>query len=57
MPEVALPDGFSRHFRRSGLADPREPLYSRRIDGAVRLGLRAAPPTPMLAFVPARPRG
>jgi acyl-coenzyme A thioesterase PaaI-like protein len=42
MPDLAPPDGFNRHFRRSGLTDPWEPLYSRRIDGTVRIGLRAA---------------
>ncbi len=37
------PDGFVRHFRQSGLTDPWEPLYSRTIDQAVILGLRAGP--------------
>lgn len=38
-----LPPGFEPHFRRSGLTDPWEPLYSRRLDDAVYLGLRAGP--------------
>jgi uncharacterized protein (TIGR00369 family) len=35
------PVGFSRHDRKSPLTDPWEPLYSRKTDGAVVLGLRA----------------
>ena len=42
--DAAIPEGFVRHFRRSGLTDPWEPIYSRRIDGTVRIGLRAAGP-------------
>jgi uncharacterized protein (TIGR00369 family) len=42
--EIAPPDGFSRHFRRSPLTDPWEPLYSRKADGVVRIGFRAAAP-------------
>ena len=39
----AIPDGFSRHFRKSSLTEPWEPLYSRRIEGeAVQIGLLAA---------------
>jgi uncharacterized protein (TIGR00369 family) len=37
-----IPDGFAPHFRKSGLTDPWEPLYSKREDGAVILALRAA---------------
>ena len=43
MTDAGVPDGFVRHFRRSGLTDPWEPLYSRHVDGAVRIGLRAGP--------------
>lgn len=42
MTEPAVPEGFTRHFRRSGLTDPWEPIYSRRAPGAVVIGLRAA---------------
>lgn len=34
-----VPDGFERHFRRSGLTDPWEPLYSRKRDDRVQMGL------------------
>lgn len=40
--EDAIPAGFERHFRRSPLTEPWEPIYSRRTDKAVILGLRAA---------------
>ena len=40
---AAIPDGFSRHYRQSPLTDPWEPLYSRRTDAAVEIGLLAAP--------------
>ena len=39
---TSLPHGFTPHDRKSPLTDPWEPLYSRRGDGAVRLGLRVA---------------
>jgi len=38
---VEVPEGFERHYRRSGLTDPWEPLYSKRTDTAVIIGLRA----------------
>ena len=38
------PEGFERHFRRSPLTDPWEPLYSKRTETAVVLGLWAGPP-------------
>ena len=38
-----IPDGFARHWRKSGLTDPWEPLYSRRTAEAVFIGLRAGP--------------
>lgn len=39
-----IPEGFERHFRRSPLTDPWEPLYSKRTDDAVIIGLRLARP-------------
>ncbi len=42
-PSSLPPDGFEPHFRRSGLTDPWEPLYSRTIDEAVIIGLVAGP--------------
>jgi uncharacterized protein (TIGR00369 family) len=38
---LAPPTGFARHDRQSPLTDPWEPLYSRKADDAVVLGLRA----------------
>lgn len=38
-----IPEGFAPHFRKSGLTDPWEPLYSRRTANAVIIGLRAGP--------------
>ncbi|MBS0520947.1 MAG: PaaI family thioesterase [Proteobacteria bacterium] len=38
-----IPAGFAPHFRKSGLTDPWEPLYSRRTADAVIIGLRAGP--------------
>ena len=35
-----VPDGFEPHFRRSPVTDPWEPLYSRRSEGQVEIGLR-----------------
>lgn len=39
MSETAIPAGFERHFRRSGLTDPWEPLYSRKLDDRLQMGL------------------
>jgi uncharacterized protein (TIGR00369 family) len=39
-----IPEGFAPHFRKSGLTDPWEPLYSRTTADAVILGLVAAEP-------------
>jgi uncharacterized protein (TIGR00369 family) len=36
-----VPEGFARHFRTSPLTDPWEPLYSKAVDGAIILALRA----------------
>jgi uncharacterized protein (TIGR00369 family) len=40
----AIPEGFTPHWRKSGLTDPWEPLYSRRTAAAVYIGLHAGPP-------------
>jgi uncharacterized protein (TIGR00369 family) len=39
-----IPEGFERHFRRSPLTEPWEPIYSKRTDEAVIVGLRIAAP-------------
>jgi uncharacterized protein (TIGR00369 family) len=44
MPANAIPDGFEPHFRKSPLTEPWEPLYSKRTDKAVIIGLRLARP-------------
>ncbi|WP_027521320.1 PaaI family thioesterase [Bradyrhizobium sp. Ec3.3] len=44
MSATAIPDGFEPHFRKSPLTDPWEPLYSKRTDKAVIVGLRLAKP-------------
>ena len=36
-----IPQGFERHYRQSPVTDPWEPIYSRRTDEAVILGLTA----------------
>jgi uncharacterized protein (TIGR00369 family) len=36
-----IPPGFQRHFRQSPVTDPWEPIYSRKTEGAVVLGLVA----------------
>ena len=36
-----VPEGFERHYRQSPVTDPWEPLYSRKTEDAVILGLRA----------------
>ncbi|MBX3496347.1 MAG: PaaI family thioesterase [Parvibaculum sp.] len=41
---LAPPEGFSRHFRRSPLTDPWEPLYSRNTGDAIFFGLHVAAP-------------
>ena len=38
-----VPEGFAPHWRKSGLTDPWEPLYSRRTEEAVYIGLHAGP--------------
>ena len=39
-----IPEGFERHTRKSPLTEPWEPLYARRTETAVILGLRLARP-------------
>ena len=39
-----VPQGFERHYRQSPLTDPWEPLYSKRTERAVIIGLRLAKP-------------
>jgi uncharacterized protein (TIGR00369 family) len=44
MTHTNVPDGFEPHFRKSPLTDPWEPLYSKRTEKAVVMGLRLAKP-------------
>lgn len=44
MDEAQVPEGFERHFRRSGLTDPWEPLYSRQLADRFQIGLVLAEP-------------
>jgi uncharacterized protein (TIGR00369 family) len=37
-----IPEGFLPHFRKSPVTEPWEPLYSRRSEGQVEIGLRLA---------------
>ncbi|MEL6857785.1 MAG: PaaI family thioesterase [Pseudomonadota bacterium] len=39
MSDFQPPEGFERHFRRSGLTDPWEPLYSRKLEDRIQIGL------------------
>ena len=39
--DTDIPAGFEPHFRKSPLTDPWEPLYSKRTDKAVIIGLAA----------------
>ena len=43
MTDEAVPRGYQRHTRTSGLTAPWEPIYAKTTDDAVLLGLRAAP--------------
>src|SRR6201999_2683707 len=46
MPKRNPPAGFEPHFRKAPFTDPWEPIYSRKTDKAVIMGLRlATPPT------------
>jgi uncharacterized protein (TIGR00369 family) len=42
MTSADIPEGFEPHFRKSPFTDPWEPLYSKRSERAVILGLRLA---------------
>ena len=42
--ESTPPDGFTRHYRRSPLTDPWEPLYSRNTGDAIFFGPHVAAP-------------
>jgi uncharacterized protein (TIGR00369 family) len=44
MTATDIPSGFEPHLRKSPLTDPWEPLYAKRTDKAVILGLRLAKP-------------
>ncbi len=44
MTDTSIPDGFALLTRRSPLTEPWEPIYARRTDKAVILGLRLAKP-------------
>jgi uncharacterized protein (TIGR00369 family) len=44
MTSTDIPAGFEPHFRKAPLTDPWEPLYSRKTDRAVIIGLRLATP-------------
>ena len=41
---AAIPEGFERHARKSPLTEPWEPIYSKKTDRAVIIGLRLAKP-------------
>ena len=43
-PASAAPEGFERHFRRSPLTEPWEPIYSKKMERAVIIGLWLAEP-------------
>jgi len=43
MSVTSIPEDFVPHDRKSPLTDPWEPLFSRRADGVVSLGMRIAP--------------
>ena len=42
MTTTEIPEGFELHFRKSPFTDPWEPLYSRRLERSVTMGLRLA---------------
>ena len=44
MTSTDIPAGFEPHFRKAPLTDPWEPLYSRKTDKAIIIGLRLATP-------------
>jgi uncharacterized protein (TIGR00369 family) len=44
MGDTHIPEGFEPHFRKSPFTDPWEPLYSKKTEKAVIMGLRLARP-------------
>ncbi len=36
---IEIPDGFEPHFKKSSLTDPWEPIYSRKLEDRVQIGL------------------
>ena len=44
MTVIDIPAGFEPHFRKSPFTDPWEPLYSRKTEKSVMIGLRLAKP-------------
>ena len=44
MTATDIPEGFEPHFRKSPFTDPWEPLYSKKTDKSVSMGLRLARP-------------
>ena len=44
MSDTHIPEGFEPHFRKSPFTDPWEPLYSKKTEKAVIMGLRLARP-------------
>jgi uncharacterized protein (TIGR00369 family) len=44
MNSTDIPEGFEPHFRKSPFTDPWEPLYSKKTETAVIIGLRLAKP-------------
>src|SRR5690242_11427638 len=44
IPPADIPAGFEPHFRKSPFTDPWEPLYSKKTETAVVMGLRLAKP-------------
>jgi uncharacterized protein (TIGR00369 family) len=44
MMSADIPEGFEPHFRKSPLTDPWEPIYSKRTEKAVIMGLRLSKP-------------
>ncbi|MEM5516009.1 PaaI family thioesterase [Henriciella sp. AS95] len=42
MTDMEIPAGFAPHFKKSGFTDPWEPLYSKRADRKLLMGLHVA---------------
>jgi uncharacterized protein (TIGR00369 family) len=42
IPQTEIPDGFEPHFRKSPFTEPWEPLYSKKGEKSVSMGLRLA---------------